>query len=79
MQRGGQHSQIARFWRARIQTRLVIAGVDSHGLLPHGRLVRVSGRLVVVGERDDGRAHTEDHTGVDLAVSVRARVTARLL
>ena len=60
-------------------THLVVAGVNPHGLLSHGRLVRVSRGLVVVGERDDGGAHAEDHAGVDLAVRVRARVAPRLL
>jgi hypothetical protein len=33
--------------------------VDAHRLLAHGTLVRVSRRLVVVGERNDGRADAE--------------------
>mmetsp|Transcript_15972 Transcript_15972/g.60416 ORF Transcript_15972/g.60416 Transcript_15972/m.60416 type:complete len:683 (-) Transcript_15972:428-2476(-) len=47
-----------------------VGGVDAHGLLAHGRLVRVSGGLVVVWEGDDGRADAKDHGGVDLAVRV---------
>ena len=35
-----------------------VGDVDAHGLLPHGRLVGVSRRLVVVGEGDDGRTDT---------------------
>ena len=35
-----------------------VGDVDAHGLLPHGRLVGVARRLVVVGEGDDGRTDT---------------------
>ena len=35
-----------------------VGNVDAHGLLTHGGLVGVPGRLVVVGEGDDGGTHT---------------------
>ena len=35
-----------------------ICDVDTHGLLAHGRLVGVPGRLVVVRKRDDTGTHT---------------------
>ena len=42
----------------------------THGLLAHGRLVGVAGRLVVVREGDDGSTDSQNHGRVDLAVSV---------
>ncbi len=64
----------------RVHAARVVGEEETHGLLAHGRLVRVSGGLVVVGERDDARADAEQHAGVDLAmrVHVRRRVRPRL-
>ena len=41
-----------------VHTNVEIGNVDTHGLFAHGRLVRVSGRLVVVREGNDGGTHT---------------------
>ena len=51
-----------------VHTRLVVGDVHAHGLLAHGRLVCVPGRLVVVREGNDGRTNPKDHGRVDLAV-----------
>ena len=40
-----------------VHTDVEVGDVDTHGLLPHGRLVGVPGRLVVVGERNDAGTH----------------------
>lgn len=45
-------------------------------LLAHCRLVCVSGGLIVIRERNDGRAYTKDHGGMDLTMCVRCRVRA---
>ena len=42
----------------------------THGLLAHGALVGVAGRLVVVWEGHDGGADAQNHGRVDLAVRV---------
>ena len=44
-----------------VHTDVEVGDVDTHGLLPHGRLVGVPGRLVVVGERNDAGTHTCTH------------------
>lgn len=40
----------------------------AHGLLPHGALVRVPGRLVVMGVRDQPRDNAQDGERLDLQV-----------
>mmetsp|Transcript_47466 Transcript_47466/g.118578 ORF Transcript_47466/g.118578 Transcript_47466/m.118578 type:complete len:224 (-) Transcript_47466:2184-2855(-) len=62
-----------------VHPQVVVARVDAHSLLPHSGLVAVPGRLVVVGERDDGRAHTKDHRWVYLAVGVGGAVGLAVL
>eukprot|EP00967_Tisochrysis_lutea_P083235 scaffold115591_cov32-Tisochrysis_lutea.AAC.4 len=53
-----------------VHPQLVIGDVHAHGLLAHGGLVRVTRRLVVIGEGNDGCADAEDHRRVDLAMGV---------
>ena len=53
-----------------VEPHLVVGCVDAHGLLAHSALIGVSGGLVVVRERDDGRTHAQNHRGMDLAVGV---------
>ena len=52
--------------RQRVHAHVVVGDVDAHRLLAHGALVRVTRRLVVIGERDDGGAHAQDHARVNL-------------
>ena len=66
--------RVAEHVSLRVHPHLVVGDVHSHGLFSHGTLVRVTRRLVVVWERDDGRAHAQDHRRVDLAVRVGGRV-----
>ena len=49
-------------------SQLVVGGIHAHGLLAHRTLIRVARRLVVVGERNDGRTDAQNHGGVNLAV-----------
>ena len=42
--------------------------VNSHSLLTHSTLVRITGTLVVIRERNDRSADAEDHRGVNLTV-----------
>lgn len=44
-----------------VHPKLIVGGIDPHRLLAHCRLVRISGRLVVVWKRDDRGTDTEDH------------------
>lgn len=56
-----------------VHPQTVVARVDSHRLLAHSRLVRVPGALIVVGERNDAGADSQDHRRVDFAVSIGVR------
>lgn len=40
----------------------------THGLLAHSALVRVPGRLVVVGVGNEARTHSQQSEGLDLQV-----------
>lgn len=53
-----------------------VRDVNSHGLFSHGRLVCVSGRLVVVREWNDGCAHAKNHGWVDFAMGPRLTIKA---
>ena len=59
-----------------VHAALEVCAVHAHGLLAHGTLVRVTRRLVVVGEGNDGGTHTQDHGRVDLTVGVGGGVRA---
>eukprot|EP00126_Sphaerothecum_destruens_P000332 Sdes_comp10388_c0_seq1m2045 len=77
LHRARRHQRLLRIvqnMRQRIHPHLVVGDVDPHRLLPHRRLVRVSRRLVVVRERDDGGTHAENHRRVDLTVGVSGAV-----
>mmetsp|Transcript_2181 Transcript_2181/g.6948 ORF Transcript_2181/g.6948 Transcript_2181/m.6948 type:complete len:296 (-) Transcript_2181:2344-3231(-) len=65
---------IAEHVALRVHPHLIICDVHPHRLLPHGALIRVTRRLVVVREGNDGGAHAQDHCRVNLAVRVRRRI-----
>ena len=48
----------------------MVAGVNTHRLLSHSRLIGISGRLVMVGIRNDTGTHAEDHGRVNFRVRV---------
>ena len=56
--------------RRDVDALLLIECDGADGLLPHGALVGVSRRLVVVGERNERGDDAEDGDGVDLHVGV---------
>ena len=60
-----------------VHAHLVVRRIDSHGLLTHSRLITVTGRLVVIWERNDGGADTENHGRMDLAVGEGRVLCAR--
>ena len=51
-----------------------VGNVDAHSLFTHSALVRVTRRLIVIGERNNRRTDSQDHGGMNLAVSVRRTV-----
>lgn len=53
-----------------IHSELVVAGINTHGLLSHGGLIGVPWRLVVIWEGNDACAHAQDHRRMDLTMSV---------
>ena len=62
-----------------IKALLVVLGEDTHGLLAHRTLIRISGRLVVVREGDRARQTSENHAGVNLRVGIGVGIGTRLL
>ena len=56
-----------------VQALVVVGGIQSHRLLCHSRLISVTRRLVVVGQRDARRHVTENHMRMNLAVRVCRR------
>ena len=54
-----------------VEAGVVVGGVHPEGLFAHGGLIGVAGRLIMVGEGNDRRAHTQHHGRVDFAVGVR--------
>ena len=61
---------IVKHMRQGIHSDLIVRSVHSHSLLTHCRLVSVSGRLVVVWERNDRGADTENHRRMNLEMSI---------
>mmetsp|Transcript_21736 Transcript_21736/g.71902 ORF Transcript_21736/g.71902 Transcript_21736/m.71902 type:complete len:279 (+) Transcript_21736:1366-2202(+) len=59
-----------------VNSNLIIGGIDAHSLLAHSRLISITRRLIVVGERNNTRANTEDHCRVNLTVSILVEVVA---
>lgn len=53
-----------------IHTNLIVATVNSHGLFTHRTLIGISGRLIMIGERNNRCANAEDHRRMDLTVRV---------
>ena len=47
-----------------------IAAMDSDRLFSHRRLVGISGRLIVIGERNTIRHHSQNQTRMDFAVCI---------
>lgn len=58
---------------------LLRRAADSRDLTLLAHLVGVPGRLVVIGEGNDGRAHPQYHRGMDLTVCVGGTVGVLLV
>ena len=61
--------RIVKDVRHGIHAHVVVGEGDTHSLFTHGRLVGVTRRLVVIGERNNGSANTKNHGRVNLAMS----------
>ena len=53
-----------------IKALLVVLSKEAHRLLTHRTLIGISRTLVVIRERDCGGDGSENHTGVNLSVSI---------
>jgi len=71
--------RIIKHMRQGVHSNLIVASVHTHSLLTHRTLIRITRRLVVVGERDDRSAHSQNHGGMDLTVSVAVLLSLLLL
>lgn len=57
-----------------VHAKLVIRGIDSHGLLAHCGLISVARRLVMIGERYDTGTDAKYHARMNLGVRIRQRL-----
>ena len=54
----------------RVHSQRVVRSIDTHCLFTHGRLVSISGRLVVIWVWNDRRTHSQNHRRMYLTMRV---------
>lgn len=78
LHRTSRHQRLLRITKdvgQGVHTDVEICDVHTHGLFSHGTLIRITRGLVVIRERDDGGAHSQNHCRMNFAMGVGGTVS----